>query len=112
MQTQGSLNITDAQQDVATVVFEDAGGNVVPIVGIPVWVSSDTTGAVVTVTPAADGMTAVFVGIAPGSASVSVTGEGDAVAGKDTVSVSFTVTVTADEASQAFVTFGTPTQKS
>jgi hypothetical protein len=51
------------------VTPKDANGN--PVVEVPSWSSSNT--AVVTVTPAADGLSCLGVTVAPGSATVAVT---------------------------------------
>ena len=92
---------------VVTAVFEDASGAPRKVVGTPAWASSDTS--IATVTPAADGLSASIVGVAPGTATITVKAEGDPTPGNDTIEGEIDVTVIETEATQVVLTLGTPT---
>ena len=98
------VKLTTEQQVQLSAVFETAKGNPVAIVGNPVWASSDATVATVD-------QTGLVVSVAPGSATITVTGEGDPTAGVDTVTSSAIIEVVNPEAAQAVITAGTPALK-
>lgn len=104
---------TDQRFDNVQLAITDSRGNPASVDGAPVWASSDET--VLTVTPAADGMSAVVDSVAPGTARISVTADADMGAGTKTITgVSEDVNVTLGPSSQAsnFVfTFGAPVDK-
>lgn len=64
-----SVSMTIAQKFTISVLPEDAGGNPGQIDGPPTW-AVDTPG-IVTLTPAADGLTCVVAGLAVGSCNVT-----------------------------------------
>lgn len=71
-----NINMTNSQKATATITPVDKPGNPAPIDGVPIWASSDET--IVTVEPAADGLSAVVKAVGPlGTAKVSVTGDAD-----------------------------------
>lgn len=65
-----AVTLTDTQQVSYSVQAEDSKGQ--PVADTLTW-SSDDAGAVVTVTPSADGTSCVFAAVAPGTANISVT---------------------------------------
>lgn len=70
------MKITDSQKFTATIAPVDAKGNPAQVDGVPVWAAPDAT--TVTVTPAADGMSAEIAAVGPvGSVQVSVTADAD-----------------------------------
>jgi len=91
----------------------DSAGVAAPLFGVPVWASSDET--VLTVTVAADGMSASVQTVAPGLARISVTAEGDPTPGVDVLTgVSEDVTVTlgpSHEAKVLTLALGAPADK-
>jgi hypothetical protein len=91
-----------SQQFTATLAITNAAGGAAAVDGVPVWASSDET--VVSVTAAADGMSAVIPCIAPGTARVTVTADADLGAGVITITgVSEDINVVVDPANQASV---------
>jgi hypothetical protein len=92
-----SVTMTDDQQVSYAVEAEDDKG--AQVSDTLTW-SSDDAGAVLTVTPSADGMSCVFAAVAPGSATVTVT--------DGTLSASDLITVTAGAAASLVLTPGTP----
>lgn len=65
-----SVTLTDTQQVSYSVAAEDSKG--FAVTDALTW-SSDDNGAVVTLQPAADGLSCTFVAVAPGTANYSVT---------------------------------------
>ena len=101
-----SGQIASTQKVQVTANFTDALGMERPLASTPVWKSSDTTIATVTADPT--GLTAEIVAVAPGTAMVTVTAEGDPTAGKDTIDGEVDITVVAPEDTQVTLTLGTP----
>jgi len=99
--------LTDEQQVAVTAGFTTAAGNPARVDGVPVWRSSDET--IATVTPAADGLSAV-VGTAGGlgTAQISVEADADLGAGTRLITGLLDVEVRAAEAVAAIVTAGVP----
>lgn len=102
-----TVKLTLGQQVTIGALFETAKGAVVPVSGVPAWASDN--GTAVAVLPAADGLSTVIQGLAPGTANISVSGEGDPQPGADTVTGVIQVTVVNPEASQVVFNIGTPT---
>lgn len=95
-------NAFNTQQFDATLVITTASGAAAAVDGVPVWASSDAT--VVTVTAAADGMSAIIPCVAPGTARITVTADADLGAGTVTITgVSEDIIVTTDPANQASI---------
>jgi hypothetical protein len=65
-----AVTLTDTQQVSYSCEADDSKGQ--PVADTLTW-SSDDAGAVVTVTPSADGTSCVFAAVAPGTANISVT---------------------------------------
>ena len=104
-----SMSVTmnsDSPGVAATLNVTDKEGVTAKVYGVPLWASDNE--AIATVTPAADGMSAVVKPVSVGTANVSVTLEGDPTAGVDTVKTSAVVNVVTPEASQASISFGEP----
>ena len=92
----------NTQQFDATLAITNAAGAAATVDGVPVWASSDAT--VLTVTAAADGMSAIIPCVAPGTARVTVTADADMGAGIVTITgVSEDIVVTLDPANAASV---------
>jgi hypothetical protein len=92
-----SVTMTDAQQVDYTCEPEDSKG--VEVSDTLTW-SSDDGGAVLTVTPSADGLSCTFAAVAPGSATITVT--------DGTLSGSDLITVTPGAVASLVLTPGTP----
>lgn len=75
----------------ATAHFTDAAGVEHPIHSVPVWAA--TPDGIVKVTAAADGMTAAYEAVGPGTATITATAECDPTAGVNTVTLSASLTV-------------------
>lgn len=95
-----TVNLTTEQQVPLSVAFYTATGNPATVVGTPSWSVDDTN--VADVIAAADGLSALVVSKAVGTAVVTVT----ANAGSKSVSGSITVVVSAAEAETAVITPG------
>jgi len=104
---------TDQRYDNVTLAIVNSQGTPAPVDGVPVWASSDET--VISVTAAADGMSAVVDTVAPGVARVTVTADADLGAGTTTLTgVTEDINVTLGPSSQASLmtlTLGTPVAK-
>jgi len=95
-----SVTMTDSQEVSYSVAADDSKG--FPVADTFTW-SSDDGGAVLTVTPSADGTSCVFAAVAPGSATISVT--------DGTLSASDLITVTTGAVATLVLTPGTPTDE-
>jgi hypothetical protein len=95
-----SVTMTDVQQVSYAVEPEDSKG--FQVADTLTW-SSDDGGAVLTVTPADDGLSAVFAAVAPGSATISVT--------DGTLSASDLITVTPGAVASLVLTPGAVTDE-
>lgn len=106
-----TLTLTDIQEVVLSIAPKDEEGNPAPLDGVPTWSSSDA--AIVTVTAAADGLSATAATVGPlGTATVTVTAQGDLTGGgTDTLTDTVTIDVTGSKASALNVTPGTPSQR-
>jgi hypothetical protein len=92
-----SVTLTDTEQVAYAVKPEDSKG--FQVADTLTW-SSDDAGAVLTVTPAADGLSCVFAAVSPGSATITVS--------DGTLSGTDLVTVTAGAVASLVLTPGTP----
>jgi hypothetical protein len=105
-----SMKLTDVQKVIGSIAPKDAAGNPAPVDGIPVWASSDT--AIVTVTPAPDGMSAVVEAVGPlGTAQVSVSADADTGEGVATITALADIEVLASQATAVGISFGVPEAK-
>lgn len=92
-----------------SIAFVDGKGRPAKVDGVPTWVASDPT-IVDTVTPAADGMSAVLhVTDAVGVSQITVSADVDLGAGVTSVDFVDTVSVIAGDAVAANFTFGAVT---
>lgn len=104
------LTLTDSQQVNLKVAFADKAGNPASVDGAPVWTSSDDT--VLTVTAAADGLSAVAASTGKlGTAQVTVTADADLGAGNTPIAGTLDVQVLAGQAVSAVVAADAPTEK-
>lgn len=104
-----TLVLTDTQQVDLSIQPVDKHGHPAPVDGVPVWDSSDAS--ILTVTPAADGLSAVAVAVAPGTAQVNVTADADLGAGTVPISGVLDVQVNVGTAVSVNINAGTPTEQ-
>ena len=103
------LVITDSQQFKLEIQPVDKAGNPGTLASEPVWSASDPT--ILTVVPAADGMSAVVSATGKlGTAQVHVTAEGDPTPGVDTITGTLGVQVIGGKAVALQFTAGTATE--
>jgi hypothetical protein len=103
------LVITDSQQFKVEIQPVDRAGNLGTLASGPVWSSSDP--AILTVAPAADGMSAVVSAMGKlGAAQVNVTAEGDPTPGVNTITGTVDVQVVGGKAVSLQFTAETPTE--
>jgi len=99
--------LPDDKSVTATLSYVDAKGNPALVEGAPVW-STDRPD-LVTVTAAADGMSAVIAPVGPlGSAQISVDADADLGAGVTTLTTLGSVEVIAGTAVAGVMNFGEP----
>jgi hypothetical protein len=104
------IQMTDTQQAILTIEPVDKKGNPAQLDGPPEWASSNTE--VITVTAAADGLSAVALAVGPlGTATVSVKADGDLGPGVTTISGTIDITVTGGGAVTLKIAMGTPTEQ-
>ena len=103
------MDIRDDQQVALTIAIVDKKGKPAQVDGIPVWASSDET--VITVTPAADGMSANVIAVAPGAGRVVVTADADLGAGTTDLTGTLDFNVLAGGAVTISISAGTPTDQ-
>lgn len=103
------MDLRDDQQVVLSIQPLDAKGKPALVDGIPTWAGSDDT--TITVTPAADGMSATVVGVTPGVATVSVVADADLGQGVSGIKGTLDFNVTAGAAATIAITAGTPTNQ-
>lgn len=98
-----SKSINIGANTTATVVYTDDQGVSDPIFSVPVWAA--TPDGIVTLAPAADGMTCVATGVAAGDVSLTATAEGDSTPGANTIVATAALNVKAAEDSKGEITF-------
>lgn len=102
-----ALILTDVQKVGLSVSFVTAKGNPAAVDGLPVWSVSDAT--VLSVVPAADGLSADVVAVGPlGTSQVSVTADADLGEGVRALIGTLDVTVVASEAASIVINAGVP----
>lgn len=104
-----TLILTDSQQVDLSIDPRDKKNKPAKVDGAPVWASSNE--AVITVTAAADGMSATVVAGEPGDAQVNVSADADLGDGVTTLTGTLDVTVTAGAATTLAVNAGAPTEQ-
>lgn len=108
--TQMTVTLTDTQQFAVSIKIEDARGNVATTIAPPVWSVSDP--ALLTVTAAADGLSATVVAVGPvGTGQVTVAGDGGPAAGDDAFTGILDVVVTGGKATQVVFAPTAPTEQ-
>lgn len=103
------MDLRDDQQVALTIQPVDKKGAPAQVDGAPVWASSDAT--ILTVTAAADGMSANVAGVAPGLARVVVTADADLGSGTTPLTGTLDFNVTGGGAVSISITPGTPTDQ-
>lgn len=98
--------LTDTQKVNLSISPVDAKGKPAKIDGVPSWTSSDET--ILSLVPAADGLSAVAVAGDPGHAQVSVTADADLGEGVTGITGTLEVDVEAGEAVSLNITAGAP----
>lgn len=102
-----ALILTDVQKVGLSVSFVTAKGNPAAVDGLPVWSVSDAT--VLSVVPAADGLSAEVVAVGPlGTSQVSVTADADLGEGVRALIGTLDVSVVASEAASIVINAGVP----
>jgi hypothetical protein len=100
------MDLRDDQQVLLTIEPVDKKGKPAPVDGVPVWASSDET--VITLVPAADGLSAIATGVVPGAARVVVTADADMGSGVTPLSGSLDFNVTAGAAASLSIIAAAP----
>lgn len=104
------LVLTDVQKVALAIAPKSAAGNPATVDGVPAWSSSDET--VVTLTVAADGMSAEAVTTGKlGTAQVNVTADADLGEGLKEITGVLDVEVKASEAVSLDINAGAPVDK-
>ncbi len=102
-----AFTMTDVQSAPLAVTITDARGNPAKVDGVPVWESSDPT--VLTVTAAADGMSATIAAVGPiGTAQVKFTADADLGPGVTSLVGLLDVEIIASQAVNVVITPGAP----
>ena len=102
-----TLKLQDDQKVSFSISIVDAKGNPAQVDGVPAWASSNE--AILTVAPAADGMSAVATAVGPvGPSQISVTADADLGSGTKQIVGTQDVDVVAGEAVSVGITAGTP----
>ncbi len=103
------LVITDSQQFLVEIQPVDKAGNPGTLASVPVWSASDLT--ILTVAPAADGLSAVVSATGKlGTAQVNVTADGDPTPGVNTITGTVDVQVVGGKAVSFQFKAGTATE--
>lgn len=101
------VRLTVTEKVPVQIIPRDAKGNVASVDGVPQWSSSDPN--VITVVPAADGMSCDVVATgATGTALVTVTGDADLGAGVIPIVGTLDVVVAGGQAVVIEIVAGTP----
>jgi uncharacterized protein YjdB len=102
--------LTDTQKVSCTIAPLNAKGNPAPVDGVPEWSSSNPS--VATVTPAADGLSAVVTAVGIGVAQISVVADADMDAGETReLTGTLDIDVRASEAVTLSITAGAPEEQ-
>lgn len=104
-----TLVLTDSQKCSLSIKPVDAKGKPAPVDGVPEWSSSDAN--VISVSPSADGLSAVIVAGDPGSAQVSVSADAELGSGVTTLTGALDVQVTGGQAVAMSISAGAPEEQ-
>lgn len=89
----------------ATLELDTKEGAAATIYNTPSWSADDANSSIASMSVAADGKSAEFTGVAPGTVSVTVLANGDPTPGVDDITVTATLTVVPEEASTGKLNF-------
>ncbi len=103
------LEMTDSQQATVTLKINDSRGKPAKVDGIPTWKIDDDT--IATVTPSADGMTALCVAGNAGAATITVDADADLGPGITDITGVLSVVVTSGPATVIELQAGTPVEQ-
>lgn len=104
------MDMTNSQQVTLTLAPKDRRGRDAPVDGTPVWASSDET--LITVEPAADGMSAVVKAVGPtGGGRVTAVADADLGEGTTPITGVAEFTITAGQATVLELIGGTPEEQ-
>lgn len=104
------LNLTDSQEVILSIAPIDSRSNPAVVDGEPSWSSSDVS--VVTVTPAAGGLSASVVALGKiGSAQITVSADADLGSGVSPITGTLDITVISGLATSLSITAGAPTEQ-
>jgi len=103
------MDLRDDQKVDLSIQPVDKKGKPALVDGVPAWASSDET--VITLTVAADGLSASAAGVAPGAARVTVTADADLGAGVTDITGVLEFNVTGGAAATITINAGTPTDQ-
>jgi hypothetical protein len=106
---QMALVMTSTQQCLLTMQPLDAKGNPAKVDGIPEWQVSNP--GVCTIQPAADGITAMCLGLAIGDTQVNCTADADLGSGTRSITGLIDVSIRAAEAVSIGIVAGTPEEQ-
>ena len=104
-----TMILTDTQEVDLAIQPLDKKGKPAQVDGVPAWVSSDTT--IITVTPAADGLSAVATAGNIGHAQVTVSADADLGPGVTTITGVLEIDVAGGQAVSLGITAGTPREQ-
>ncbi len=105
-----AFSMTGSQQVDCKVEFKDKKGNPAKVDGVPAW--SVDNSDILSVTPAADGLSAVVAAMGPlGTANVQVNADADLGAGIVEIIGLLECTITAGQATVVNITPGTPSEQ-
>lgn len=105
-----ALILTDTQKATCTIQPLNSKGNPAPVDGVPEWSSSNP--AVASVTPSADGLSAVVTALGIGTSQVSCTADADMDEGETrAITGTLDVDVRASEAVTLGINAGTPEEQ-
>ncbi len=104
-----ALILTDTQKVTLTFTAKTAKDKPARVDGIPQWSTSNP--AVCSITPAADGLSAVVKATATGTTQISVTADADLGTGVRNITATGDVEVRPSEAVTVGIAFGTPEEQ-
>ena len=102
-------SMSTTQEFTASIAPADKRGKPAPVDGVPTWATSDAS--IVSVTPAADGMSAVVAAQGVGDYTVTVSADADLGAGVVTIVGSDTGSVSLGQATAITITAGPVTEQ-
>ncbi len=107
--TMALLVMTDTQKVTVTLSIKDSKGHPASVDGVPVWSSSD--GAVCSVAPSDDGMSAEVSAVDMGVCQITAEADADLGAGVESIQGFLDVNISAGKATAVELTAGTPSEQ-